>query len=458
MSASPGDYINVRIYYHNSSNITNPPGVTATNTRVKLNVPSGSSTSHTISGQITSPQGNYTFNSVHLNISSAQTISWDQTVWYTGNTNPVVTPLLGGQSGAEVVSGNGLLIGNITAGWPSQGSVVVGFQVGNNVPPPPQNCNIERFEADPTSILSGSSSELSWETSNCTSAHISGSNGFYYNVPSNKVGQGFTNVYPNYTTTYTLYAYGANNSQDTQSVTVTVNQIQNCTINSFNANPTSITSGGSSTLSWSTSNCNSVTISNLGYNVPNSGSQQVYPTYTTTYTLTAYGNNGFQISQSVTVSVNQIQNCIISNFNVNPTSINIGQSVNISWSTNNCTSVSVSGPNFNSTSLNNSGQNIYPQNSGTYTINAQGFNGSYATPQSIYVTVNNNNYDNCNIINFTADGETYLEIDEGDAVDLEWNTEDCNSLYISGVGSVSPVNHGEETVYPTYTRTYTLTA
>jgi hypothetical protein len=78
--------------------------------------------------------------------------------------------------------------------------------------------------------------------------------------------------------------------------------IQNCYIASFNANPSHINLGGFSTLSWSTSNCTSVNISNIG-NVPTSGSLAVYPTYTTTYVLTAYGSNGGEQVQDVTVSV-----------------------------------------------------------------------------------------------------------------------------------------------------------
>ncbi|MEI6580710.1 MAG: hypothetical protein WCO07_00890, partial [bacterium] len=106
-------------------------------------------------------------------------------------------------------------------------------------------------------------------------------------------------------TTYVLTAYGTSGGQQTQSVTVYVNNYQNnCLISYFNASPTSVYSGGTSTLSWNTSNCTSVSISNLNYNVPTSGSQVVYPTYTTTYVLTAYGTSGGQQTQSVTVSVN----------------------------------------------------------------------------------------------------------------------------------------------------------
>ncbi len=74
-------------------------------------------------------------------------------------------------------------------------------------------------------------------------------------------------------------------------------------INSFTANPTIITLGGSSTLSWNTSNTDSVNISNVVGPFTNlSGSKTVSPTTTTTYVLTAYGQTQ-NITAGVTVTV-----------------------------------------------------------------------------------------------------------------------------------------------------------
>lgn len=65
---------------------------------------------------------------------------------------------------------------------------------------------------------------------------------------------------------------------------------------SFTANPSSIGTGGSTTLSWSTQNATSVTI-DLGVgSQPASGSVSVSPTTTTTYTLTASGSSGTSIA------------------------------------------------------------------------------------------------------------------------------------------------------------------
>jgi hypothetical protein len=82
----------------------------------------------------------------------------------------------------------------------------------------------------------------------------------------------------------------------------------NCTIINFNANGSStnnitVASGSPLTLSWNTSGCTNVSITGLN-NVSISGSQTVYPTYSTNYTLTAYGQNGQAQSQTIYVNVN----------------------------------------------------------------------------------------------------------------------------------------------------------
>ena len=73
-------------------------------------------------------------------------------------------------------------------------------------------------------------------------------------------------------------------------------------INSFLANPSSITEGESSTLSWSVTDATSVTIDHAIGTVALSGTTAVNPTTTTTYTLTATNTAG-SVTASVTVNV-----------------------------------------------------------------------------------------------------------------------------------------------------------
>ncbi len=77
------------------------------------------------------------------------------------------------------------------------------------------------------------------------------------------------------------------------------------TINSFTASPSSISSGGSATLSWNISNASSTTIDNgVGSVAIPTGTVTVSPTVTTTYTLTATNPQGSVTTQTtVTVTV-----------------------------------------------------------------------------------------------------------------------------------------------------------
>jgi hypothetical protein len=71
----------------------------------------------------------------------------------------------------------------------------------------------------------------------------------------------------------------------------------------LSASPSAITSGGSSTLTWSSTNASSVSINQGIGTVPTSGSRSVSPTATTTYTITATNSSG-SVTDSVTVTVN----------------------------------------------------------------------------------------------------------------------------------------------------------
>lgn len=74
-------------------------------------------------------------------------------------------------------------------------------------------------------------------------------------------------------------------------------------INSFTAEPTTITRGESSTLRWSVANATEVTIDNGIGSVPASGNRQVFPTSNTTYRMTAKGAGG-DAASAVSVTVN----------------------------------------------------------------------------------------------------------------------------------------------------------
>jgi hypothetical protein len=148
------------------------------------------------------------------------------------------------------------------------------------------------FNAQPATVMSGTSTVLSWNTSNANSVSIGGVGTF----PAN----GSVKVTPSSTTTYTATATGPGGTA-ASTATVTVSQNPPPTL-SFSAQPTSITNGGASLLSWTTTNATSVNIPGLG-GFPANGSTRVTPSTTTTYTATAQGPGGTaQASTTITVT------------------------------------------------------------------------------------------------------------------------------------------------------------
>ena len=123
-------------------------------------------------------------------------------------------------------------------------------------------------------------------------------------------------TYPTKTTTFTLTAVGCGGTT-TKRVTVVVNQAQPpppqppvCpgppVIASFAANPSTITAGQSSTLSWgAVTNATSAVIDPDIGGVPTPGSSTVSPGTTRTYTLTATGCGG-TVRKQVTIVVNPV--------------------------------------------------------------------------------------------------------------------------------------------------------
>jgi hypothetical protein len=141
--------------------------------------------------------------------------------------------------------------------------------------------SISSFSANPTTINSGSSSTVSWATSGSTSIAITP--GTFTSTSAN----GSTSLSPTATTTYTLTATNVAGSS-TSSLTITINAPTKPVITSFTANPASITSGSSSTLSWATTGATSLAITPGTFTSTSAtGSTSVSPTATTTYTLTA---------------------------------------------------------------------------------------------------------------------------------------------------------------------------
>ena len=150
------------------------------------------------------------------------------------------------------------------------------------------------FSAQPNSITPGATAVLSWTSNNATSVSITGIGSF--------AASGSVNVTPKGTTTYTATATGPGGKTTASAVVTVTDSAPPPPTIVFNANPASIQQGSSSTLSWTTTNANSVDISGLGSFAAN-GSTDVTPTETTTYTATAEGEAGTANASTTVVVV-----------------------------------------------------------------------------------------------------------------------------------------------------------
>jgi hypothetical protein len=213
---------------------------------------------------------------------------------------------------------------------------------------------------------------------------------------------------------------------------------------SLSAAPATINSGQSSTLTWSTTNASSVSITNLG-SVAGTGSQSVSPTTTTTYTLTATGSGGTATATATVTVTGTTPGAPTATISASPTSITSGQSSTLTWSTTNATSVSISSL---GTVAASGSRSVSPSATTTYTITATGSGGS--TTASAIVTVTPAPAPTASL------SATPTTITSGQQVTLAWSSSNATSVSITGLGPVAA--SGSQTVSPTSTTTYLLTA
>jgi outer membrane protein OmpA-like peptidoglycan-associated protein len=233
---------------------------------------------------------------------------------------------------------------------------------------------IVKFIAQPNVISAGQSSTLIWEVQNADAVQITSIG----NVPLS----GTAPVSPAQTTTYKLTATRAGKSQSaTATVTVQGTGVQ---IVQFTASPLNISPGGTSTLTWSTLNAKSASISGIGP-VSINGSTSVSPAATTTYTLTATGNDGTQVTSNVTVTVGGGPPQII-NFQATPAQVTAGGQSNLVWNVVNATSVNIS-PNVGTVGLTGTTP-VKPATTTTYTLTASNAQGSATATAVVAVTGN----------------------------------------------------------------------
>ncbi|MCX6002027.1 MAG: hypothetical protein NTY79_05800 [Chloroflexi bacterium] len=266
--------------------------------------------------------------------------------------------------------------------------------VSSPATPPPSSLplpTILSFTASPASVALGGSTTLNWNTLNATSASIAG----YGTVPVS----GSLTVNTTGTGGITFYLTATNSAGSSNaSTTVSVGSASpppmtgSPPIAALYLSPSSITSGGTATLSWMTSGASSLAINNGVKNLVGvtgaSGSLSVSPSFTTTYTLTAsnaYGNT--YDSKVLTVTAAPIMPVYrwptINDFHCSHTTVVSGNQAKLYWTVTDADTITIDN---GIGSVGASGTvYIYPVTTTTYTLMAS--NGGNTVAQSVTVNV-----------------------------------------------------------------------
>ena len=262
--------------------------------------------------------------------------------------------------------------------------------------PPPASLavpTILSFTASSSNVISGGSTILTWNTLNATSASIAGISG-YGAVPVS----GSLTLYPSGTGDITLTLTATNsagNSYASTTISVSSTAVPPPTptgsrpVAALYVSPSSITSGSAATLSWMTSGANSIAIDNgvksLVGITGSSGNITVYPTDTTTYTLTAtnlYGSTYDSKVLVVTAALPPSGSPPVAALYLSTSNIPWGGSATLSWMTSGATSIVIDNglKSLVGVSGASGSVSVSPSSTTTYTLTAtNGYGSNHAS-------------------------------------------------------------------------------
>ncbi len=334
-------------------------------------------------------------------------------------------------SGSKATSGNET-VGPITAATTFQlsctntaggsASKSVNVSVASSTPAPTVT-----LSANPTTVPMNGSSTLSWTTSSATSCTGSGGWSGSKSVPNGSQSVGPLSA----STAYTLSCTGAGG---TTQKSVTVN-LTGAPVVNISANPTTVSAGGTSQLTWSSQSATGCTASGAwSGNKATSGTAQT-PTLNTTsdFVLACTGAGGSgQSAARVTVSSTSPAAPTVT-LSANPTTVAMNGTSTLSWTTSNATSCTGSGGWSGSKSVPNGSQSVGPITaSTTYTLACTGAGGT--TQKSVTVTLAV-----APVVSISANPTT---VSAGGTSQLTWSSQNATACSASGAWSGSKATSG----------------
>jgi phospholipase C len=295
------------------------------------------------------------------------------------------------------------------------------------------------FGIQPGNIVAGQSATLSWQVTNAATFSISPAVGTG-TLPMT----GSASVSPTATTTYVATATDAQGRPTTASVIVNVVAAGSAPAIILSAQPPVVSLGQTTTLTWTSTNALSVTITPSiltedQTSLALSGSAPVVPNGNITYTAKAVGVNGVTATTTTTVGLLGVT------LTATPARVGPGQSTILNWTSTNAAAISIDqgiGPVANG----NSSITVSPTATTTYTITAT--NGTATATATATVTAPLGVTLTANPVNIAPGGQSTLT----------WVSTGASTLSIdNGVGVVTGASN-HIAVSPTQNTTYTITA
>lgn len=319
--------------------------------------------------------------------------------WKTEN-SPSSCTASGDWSGAKSVNGGSQTISGLASikeytfaiGCSNEAGSITNSTTVRVIPNPPS----VSLTVNPTSIYSGSSSTISWSATNSpTSCSATSSNGSWTGAKSAS-GSVSTGPMAAGGYTYSLSCTNAGGTGYANNVPLTVGTVPKPVV-TISANPISVTSGGSSNLTWSATNSpTSCTASGrwsgtkASSGTASTGSLATSATpYTYTLSCTNAGGTG-SATTSVTATSGAAAGPPVVSISANPSSIGTGSGSTLTWSaTNSPTSCTASG-NASWTgakSANGSQSTGAMTTAGTYAFTLSCSNNAGSGSKSVSITV-----------------------------------------------------------------------
>ena len=280
----------------------------------------------------------------------------------------------------------------------------------------------------PSAITSGSSATLNWSAANATACTASGAwSGSKAVHGSESTGALTAN------STYVLSCSGDGGSAS-QSATVTVSAKPTVKV-SIGANPSTVASGASSLLTWSSVSATACTASG-GWSgtKATSGSQSTGALSAgTTFAITCSGAGGANASQTVTVSVAGASPTV--SLTASPSTVASGSASTLSWSSTNATSCTASGAWSGSKTTSGSFSTGALKASATYDLSCTGSGGTAS--QSATVSVSSP----APVVTFKASPSS---VSSGSSTTLSWSATNATSCTASGAWSGAKAVSGSQ--------------